>query len=399
MRIVLATERHSEGMGYCENVWPGLMAARGHEVHIVTSTMQVYGDAPFYHEVYGRFLGPPIVAPGHKVVDGVHVIRLPVFCWWRRFRLTRGGIRAVLKLRPDIVQTFDPRSLQTLLLSAASLRAPFKLFTSEHSAASVYPAYHSLARWPLHQRLYLRLTETVLGWLACRRVAVCYASTPDSADIAVRFHGVRPASIRRLPLGVDTGLFHPCLTEADQDERRRQRAALGVAPEELLCIYTGRFTGPKNPLCLAQAVEILRRQGRPFRAVFLGDGEQAAAMAAADGCWVKAFTPYPQLGRYYRAADIGVWPCQESVGMLDAAACGLPIVVGDHIMARERVDGNGLTYAENDPASLAEQLARLQDAQLRIELGRRGTEKMRAQFSVERVIDVLLNDYAAALQK
>ena len=32
-------------MGYSENVWPRALAARGHDVYVVTSTMQVYGDA------------------------------------------------------------------------------------------------------------------------------------------------------------------------------------------------------------------------------------------------------------------------------------------------------------------------------------------------------------------
>lgn len=85
--------------------------------------------------------------------------------------------------------------------------------------------------------------------------------------------------------------------------------------------------------------------------------------------------------------------------MMDAASAGLPIVVGDKIKAVDRYEGNGLTYVENDPISLAERLITLQDPQLRARLGKRGSEKMRAGYSVDRVIDVLLADYEAAIGK
>lgn len=398
MRIVIACERYSEGMGYSENAWPRALAARGHEVYLVTSTMQIYGDEAIYDGVYREFLGPSRVEPGTKQVHGVTVIRLPILCWWKRFRLTRGGIRQVLRLKPDIVQTFDPRSMQTLLLSLSARRAGFKLFTSEHSVASVYPAYHSFAKWPLHQRIYLRLTETLIGRLAARNVSRCYASTPDAEEIAMWFHGLKPEQIRRLALGIDTFLLHPVQTPEEAEARRRERARCGFSDHEIVCIYTGRFTPAKNPLCLAQAVGLLRERGLPFRAIFLGEGQQRDAIAACPGCQVEPFVQYPELGRSYRAVDIGVWPCQESISMLDAASCGLPIVVGDKIKALERVEGNGLTYRENDPAALADVLTRLQDGQLRAQLGSRGVAKMKEHFSVDRVVDVLLENYAAALR-
>ena len=38
----------------------------------------------------------------------------------------------------------------------------------------------------------------------------------------------------------------------------------------------------------------------------------------------EAIVPVRKLGGFFRAADIGVWPTQESTSMLDAAACALP---------------------------------------------------------------------------
>src|SRR5207247_669554 len=102
-------------------------------------------------------------------------------------------------------------------------------------------------------------------------------------------------------------------------------------------------TEEKNPLLLARAVAELRAQGEQYRAVFFGDGVQREAIAHADGAVVRPFVHYSQLGDLYRAADIGVWPTQESTSMIDAAACGTAIIVNDTIAAVERVEGNGLT--------------------------------------------------------
>lgn len=397
MRIVFSYDWYSEGLGYSENVLPALLAAKGHEVYVVTSTMQIYGDEAFYQDVYGRFLGPPTVPAGRKIVDGVHLIRLPISFWWRRLRIVRGRCRLIAGLKPDIVQTENPRSLATLALSIVERLSAFRLFTSEHSLASVYPAYYSYRSWPWHRRLHLWLSDYVFGWLACRRIARCYATTTDAAEIAVRFHGVPKKAVRLLPLGVDTRLFHPGIGDDDLKARSALRSKYGIGVQDVACIYTGRLTGAKNPQCLAQAIGILRRAGRPFRALFLGEGEQATVIAAIDGCQVEPFVPYFRLGDYYKAMDIGVWPCQESVSMLDAAAAGLPIVVSDRVKAVERVRGNGLIYRENDPEDLAERLTQLQDPAYRAELGKCGTGKMHGEFSAEKVAESILADYKEAL--
>ena len=53
--------------------------------------------------------------------------------------------------------------------------------------------------------------------------------------------------------------------------------------------------------------------------------------------------PNKELFKYYNAADIGVWPLQCSVTMLEATACGLPAIISDRCGATERVAaGNGI---------------------------------------------------------
>jgi glycosyltransferase involved in cell wall biosynthesis len=215
--------------------------------------------------------------------------------------------------------------------------------------------------------------------------------------VAIRFYGVEADKVDVAPLGVDTDLLSPVVTPAQHEARLALRAKLGVAPEDVLFVYTGQFTAAKNPLLLAKTTEALRAQGRKVRALFLGDGEQRDAIAAFASCIVLHFVPHRELVDYYRAADVGVWPTQESTSMLDAAACGLPIVVNDTLRAVERIAGNGLTYELNNQASLESVLTGLLDPQARRTLGEVGARRMAESFSWDALVKSRVADYERAL--
>ncbi|MEI6774006.1 MAG: hypothetical protein WCL18_04295 [bacterium] len=43
------------------------------------------------------------------------------------------------------------------------------------------------------------------------------------------------------------------------------------------------------------------------------------------------FVKNTELYAYYSASDIGVWPLQESVSMVEGAACNVPFIANDKI--------------------------------------------------------------------
>jgi glycosyltransferase involved in cell wall biosynthesis len=132
---------------------------------------------------------------------------------------------------------------------------------------------------------------------------------------------------------------------------------------------------------LAKAIDLLRRRGLPYVGLFVGNGPQGEEIAQYPACTVTPFMKHLRLADFYRAADIGVWPAHDSMSMLDAGACGLPIVVSERLAAVERYQGNGLTYREPDAESLASVLASLLQEEVRRELGDCGAQKVRERFS------------------
>jgi glycosyltransferase involved in cell wall biosynthesis len=214
--------------------------------------------------------------------------------------------------------------------------------------------------------------------------------------VATRFFGVPRKQIIISPLGVDTELFFPATHAQELAERVSLRSELGFADGDIVCVYSGRFTDDKNPVLLARAVSELRSKGESYRGLFVGGGTQADAIRKYDGCVIHEFAPVSELGALYRAADVGVWPTQESLSMLDAAACGLPIVVNHTMNAAERTEGNGLTYALNDLNDLVRVLRSLRSDDARRKLGSVGANKMASNFSWESLTKKRISDYEAS---
>jgi glycosyltransferase involved in cell wall biosynthesis len=271
-----------------------------------------------------------------------------------------------------------------------------KFFMESHIHASVMESVRPMG---LKQRSRTWLYRHSVGRYLNGRVELCYPISEDCAEIATHFFGVSLKKTRVCPLGVDTDLFTFRDSREAMAARRAVRKRLGYSADDVVCIYTGRFAESKGPEVLAAAVELLRQRGEPFRSLFVGSGTSAdrARLERHEGTGVHPFVPARDLPSLYWAADIGVWPRQESTSQLDAAACGLPIVLSDRVTVRERVDGNGLFYAEGSVSDLADKLLTLKRADVRERLGRSGSEKMEARYSWRRIASERLADYSRSL--
>jgi glycosyltransferase involved in cell wall biosynthesis len=396
LRIALVSDWFAEQMGYSENCLPKALAALGHEVHVITSDAQPYFNTAGYAATYEPFIGPGLVQTGTKVFDGYTLHRMPH--GWRRGRFRIPGLRDVLtRIQPDIVQAFEVANLTTFEAAWAQASIGYRLFTESHVHASVVGARASAGS--LRHRLVEWAYDTFALRLIDARTERCYPISADAADVATRLYRVSPRKLEVSPLGVDTDLFRPAASPALRETRSVVRRQLGFRDDEIVCIYTGRFAGDKGPEILAAAVEILARQGEPYRGLFVGSGSdaEANAIAARVGCQLHPFVASRDLPPLYWAADIGVWPKQESTSQLDAAACGLPIILSDRVTVRERVEGNGLTYGEGDAADLAEKLRALREASLRDRMGTVGSVRMHDLFSWRRTAEYRATAYRAAL--
>lgn len=397
MKVAILSYTFPRGMGYIGNMLPKYLARLGAEVHYITMDLPHYFQSGMSASSYGQFSGTDVVKPGTvESIDGYTLHGLA-----HRTRLGQMGYVGLAQklagIRPDVVHSLLAIGWPPLEAAILARRQGFRLFTANHTTASVFPLAqpNRPALDPALARNFV--TRYVPGRFISLQTTKCYAATRDCADVAIRFFGVERDKVDVIPLGVDTDLFHPVRSEADAAARRETRARLGIAEDELVCVYTGQFTDAKNPALLAQAVDKLAQRGVRIKALFIGNGPQAEQLRGYRSAIVLGFMQNRDLPEYYRAADIGVWPTQESTSMLDAAACGLPIVVNDTLQAVERIEGNGITYRLGDVDSLVQAIERLADASYRATLGATGARRMAGHFSWADLARRRLADFEASV--
>ncbi|MDB4912877.1 MAG: hypothetical protein JWM95_521 [Gemmatimonadetes bacterium] len=397
MRIVFVTDSFAKNMGYSVNTLPRYLTRLGADVHIVTPALAPYYRREDFATTYGQFSNSGVSAPGSvEELDGytLHTTEFERLLGHVRIK----GLHAKLKaLQPTIVQQ---QSTMGWLPLEVALMQPFlgyKFFTGNHTTASVFPLAQRESHIWEPARLKSIVTRAFPGRIVSMFSEKCYATTADCARVARDFYGQPARIVEECPLGVDTEIFYPRVGLEAESSRRDRRDKLGVLPEELLCVYSGRFAEDKNPVVLARAVASLRAQGLPFRALFVGSGAQEDRLGEFDGSIVHPFVPFRELADWFHAADIGVWPTQESTSMLDAAACGLPIVVNDTIEALDRIDGNGLVYRLNDSDDLARVLRTLITNEARRKLGDVGASRMASLFSWTAIARRRMTDYENAV--
>jgi glycosyltransferase involved in cell wall biosynthesis len=395
MTVVLVSEFFAPGMGYLENLFPKYLARAGVETHVIATDLPLSYREKGEWQTYKNFV-EPLPAGTVEHFDGYTVHILGHKRLLGHMRIAGLG-KKLASLRPEVVQTMTPIGWIANQVAWYKLRFGYKFFSGCHHHSSVFPLASQRDKASASEKFHCLLTRTIPGRLASFASEKCHCISRDCADVAKRFFGVPQKQIVISPLGVDTELFFPATHVEELAERVSLRRELGFADGDVVCVYSGRFTDDKNPLLLALAVTELRNKGQTYRGLFVGDGPQADAIRKCDGCVTRKFTPVRELGALYRAADIGVWPTQESLSMLDAAACGLPIVVNHTMNAAERIQGNGLTYPLNDLNGLARALGTLRSKDERQKLGSVGASKMASNFSWESVTRSRIADYEAAL--
>jgi glycosyltransferase involved in cell wall biosynthesis len=395
MRVVLINETFSPKMGYLGSMLPKYLAREGVDVHVLATDLPAYYNLDEFKGGVPVFLGSQSFEAGtSSSIDGytVHVLRHGralghVFM--------RGMYSKLRELQPDVVYSVLAIGWMPLEAAALSCVLGYRFFTGSHTSALMFGAFSRASK-----DLGARARSFCARWLPGRLISLvterCYCPTSDCGEVAWREFGVQRSKIDIVHLGIDSEFFYPVRSSADQSARDELRRRLGFDADETVCIYTGKMTEGKNALLLARAVERLRSEGRRFRGLFIGEGSQRTAVESCSGCVILDFMVFSELGRYYRASDVAVWLTNESTSMLDAAACGLPIVVSDRIY-QDHVTGNGLSYRMNDLDSLCEKLRVLEDPQARRTMGEVGARKMRDRFSWELAAKKRFTDFSAAL--
>ncbi|MGW1292204.1 glycosyltransferase family 4 protein [Streptomyces sp. NPDC002533] len=251
------------------------------------------------------------------------------------------------------------------------------------------------ARTPGARSLLRRIGE--------RTDAVTYLGAATRAPIAAALGPAAARRMVRLAPGVDAEAF---AVRPGARNGIRQRYGLGARPV-ILC--AARLVPRKGQDTLIRALPAVLRAVPDAVLLLTGDGPYARTLhrLAADTGVAHAVVlaggrPHTEMPEHYAAADVFAMPCRtrrrglevEGLGIvfLEAAAAGLPVLVGDSGGAPDTVrDGEtGYLVDGRDPAAVADRLvALLRDRAAAAVMGEKGRAWVREAWGWENAYDTL----------
>lgn len=292
----------------------------------------------FWEDEYGRREVRP-------VVPGCQVIRIPMLgrtndphrALYRTFSF---GLRVA---RPHIIHAEEePDSLAALQIAFAR-----RLFAPQ--AKLILHTWQNVNR-PKHW--YVR----EVAWISLREANAILCANSEAVRVLREIGYQGPAEVIP-PIGVDTRVFRPL-------ERQLDPGVFRIA-------YAGRFVPEKGLDLLLQAVA---RLGPGVELWLIGDGPQRAALQSlARGLgiserirWVPPVSP-EQMPELLAQVNVVVLPSRttpvwkEQFGriLVEAMACGVPVVGSDSGAIPEVVGDAGLIFPEGNAEALTRLLERL----------------------------------------
>lgn len=151
-----------------------------------------------------------------------------------------------------------------------------------------------------------------------------------------------------------------------------------------------------------------------LKLLFVGRGSlieslkiKACEYGFSDSVTFTGSIPYNQVASYHNMLDIYLAPSTDNsesfgVGVLEAAACGKPVIVSNIGGLPEVVIDNhtGFLVPPNSPEKLAEKIEKLIfDEQLRKQFGANGRRFVEEKYDYDKILDYIISIYEDAIRK
>ena len=315
---------------------------------------------------------------------------------WRLFR----------RERPDLVHGFTIKCAVYGSLAARAAGVPARV-NAVTGMGYVFTSTDAKAR---ALRLPVRgLLRFALGGRQARLIL----QNPDDVAMFTAAGLVDADHIRLIPgSGVDCVRFAPGDGDGGAGDGRRGHGPDPDAPTPpLRVLVAARLLWDKGLAEYVQAARMLHAEGRRIDFLLAGDpdpGNPAAVPEATVNGWVDEgllqwLGHVDDMPALLRSVDVAVLPSYREglpKGLIEAAACGLPLVTTDVPGCREVVaDGiDGLRVPVRDAAALAAAIARLHDdPALASRLGAAARARALAEFDEQIVIARTLAVYREVL--
>lgn len=313
------------------------------------------------------------------------------------------------------VEVVRPRMLGTLWENALlppRAQGLDVLFGPSYTVPLTYPGRTVVATHSVNERYdgahewWYHLTYSPLYRLSARKADRVITPLESTKRDVAEFYGVPAEKISVAEEGA-SDIFRP----VDDPELLRETRLRWLGEDRPYVLFVGKMSRRRNIPSLVRAfARVKHEEDLPHALLLFGRNvldhplEEMAAELGIEDSLVQTdgkVDRHEEVVPVYNAADLYVYPSSYdgfSVTLVEAMACGLPVVTVDRAAMGDIAGGHAVTVDEPEVDQLSEAMRRvLTDPDYRDEVGRRCLERSRDftwRHCAQRTLDVL-RDVAA----
>jgi glycosyltransferase involved in cell wall biosynthesis len=268
----------------------------------------------------------------------------------------------------------------------------------------------------------VRRDSTDLNWLRKKQIyenSSLFVAAPsqwllERAKASILSHGI--VGTKLIPNGVDLSIFRPA-------EKAAARERIGLPRDERILLFSGSPANSpfKDLPTLRAAAEMVGRVGRDITLVVLGASKETQRSGQATIRFAGYETDEAKVAHFYQAADVYVHAARvgaenHSLAILEALACGAPVVASDVGGIPEQVrslrppssgsshpshpDGaTGILTPPGDAKALADAVTILiEDSALLRAMSSNAAKDARRRFDLQTQVDAYLDWYGEIIE-
>lgn len=272
----------------------------------------------------------------------------------------------------DIIHAHSHLFFSTNICAIIRKMGSSPLIITNHGIMSV-----SAPNW--FNRIYIKI---IGKWtLNAADAVLCY--TKEEKKKLINSLHIDEKKIFIIPNGVNLDIFYP-----DPVEKVNRDPTL---------LWIGRLVKGKGVHFLIQATSLIIRKIPNIRLIIVGEGPEKGKIKKIikylnlkDSVSIVDYIDYQNLPAIYRKTDIFILPSMnEGVPktVLEAMACGKPIVISEFSHLRELICDSGLMFPKGDIYALADAIVKLiKNETLRKELGKNARNKIIQNYSWDNTV-------------
>jgi len=288
----------------------------------------------------------------------------------------------------DIIHLHNVRTFQNVIIHH---------YARKYNVPYVLQAHGSLVTF-FYRGWQKRIFDAIWGRRILKDATKLIALTPIEAE-QYRSMGVSEAKIEIIPNGIDLAEFE------NLPERGEFRAKHGLDKEQKIILYLGRIHKIKGLDLLARAFADLSKSLNNVKLVIAGSDDgylpSLKKLVADSGMTGKVLFTGLLYGQEkleaYIDADVYVLSSfYEIFGItvLEALACGTPVIVTDRCGIANVVDGQAGLVVPYEKDQLRDGLLHmLNDERMRLQFGEKGKSLVREKFDWEKIVEQIENTY------